>query len=72
METALERMNCRNRHDSRIEKISVNSEKTKFLQLFERHCNSVMAGCLINEKDIEESVKAVIKEIQRTRKHLSE
>lgn len=62
-ETALERMANRGKHDSRIEKIDDEAGRIDAITAFERQCNAISSGLIIQGRIVDESVVSVIRQI---------
>lgn len=62
-ETALERMAGRDKHDSRIEKISGPKEQREALKAFEERIECISSGLVIDEGTIDASVKKIMLQI---------
>ena len=62
-EIALSRLVGRDRHDSRIEKISDKVEKVKAMKNLEKQCNTIIPGFVIEDASIEFAVNCIIRQI---------
>ena len=58
--TALERIACRDNHDSRIEKIDDAGMRKHAIKAFEKECDLITTNCLIEDCELEDSVTRII------------
>ena len=67
LDTALERMDNRSQHDSRIEKIKDEKERRKAIVDFEKKCEAISSGFVIAEKIVSDAVKSIMRQIHLIR-----
>lgn len=66
LETAISRMEGRDKHDSRIETIENELERISALEEFEKQCDRIISEFVVNNRSLEESVYTVIMQMRET------